>query len=185
MEIKEFNVRSGATMYVGEKADIKAIYRAIAKGNCKFKPKYPDFPVFADKREIYGVLLEQREMTVVNSDNVLREIFGDSYGDYKADFECYGVLKVEGKPRSIFDHQFAGCNDKKGNYYVLMSTRNGKKYCIPSHNYLNFLKLGNPVKRETWILGVKVRPMTFWEEEKYNTEDAYFDDVDLWGNIRA
>ncbi len=185
MEIKKFNVRSGATMYVGEKADIKAIYRAIAKGNCKYEPKYHDFPVFADKREIYGVLLEQREMTVVNSDNVLREIFNDGYGDYKAAFEYYGVLKVEEKPRSIFDYQFAGCNDKKGNYYCLMSTKNGKKYCVPVHNYLNFLKLGSPVQKETWILGSKVRPMTFWEEKRYNEDDAYLGDIDLWGNIRA
>ena len=185
MEIKKFNVRSGAKLYVGEKADVKAIYRSIAKGNCNITPKYPDFPVFADKREIYGILIDQREMTVTNSDSALREIFGDGYGNHKADFEYYGVLKVEGKPRSIFDYQIAGQNDKKGNYYVLMCTKNGKRYCVPVHNYLNFLKLGSPVQKETWILGSKVRPMTFGEEKRYNEDDAYFGDVDLWGNIRA
>ena len=65
---------------VGEKKDIKAIYKSIARNkNTDIFPLFNGYPIFAD-RWIYAICIDNKSnaMTIVNSDTILGMIWEGS-----------------------------------------------------------------------------------------------------------
>lgn len=62
-----------STYYIGATADIKAMYKSIArKRNCGIYPRYCGSPKFSEMKSIYALCIDVNgQMTVINSDTFL------------------------------------------------------------------------------------------------------------------
>lgn len=69
----EFEGAEDSIYYVGSTADIKAMYKSIARNqNTDIRPYFCDAPKFSESRQIYALCIDKDGwMTVVNSDTML------------------------------------------------------------------------------------------------------------------
>lgn len=98
--------------------------------------------------------------------------------------DCNGVVfKANRMPRSIFDNDVALRHTESGlPYSVLWDHKAKEPYVIPRICDCIYYRLGKEVKRESKILGERVRPMTLSEEIAFN-EDRLYAYVDHWNNV--
>ena len=74
MKMKKFiNPENGDLYIVGATADIKAIYKSIARNyNTEITPYYNERPIFSSNKQMYAVcIFAEFNMTVINSDTML------------------------------------------------------------------------------------------------------------------
>ncbi|MCM1327305.1 MAG: hypothetical protein NC249_11860, partial [Lachnoclostridium sp.] len=59
--------------YVGATADIKAMYKSIARNkNTEISPMFCDAPKFSEQKQVYALCIDKDNwLTVVNSDTML------------------------------------------------------------------------------------------------------------------
>lgn len=68
-----FNTVEGDIYYVGSTADIKAMYKSIARNqNTDIRPLFCEAPKFSESRLVYAICIDKDGwMTVVNSDTMM------------------------------------------------------------------------------------------------------------------
>jgi hypothetical protein len=97
----------------------------------------------------------------------------------------YGTMPLEGKIRSIFDHDIAGQFDTEENYVCIhVDHKTHEKYALPKEISLKARELGYPLEegKTATFNGERVRGMTFREEMQDN-EGNLMVHTDIWGNI--
>ncbi len=73
MEIRIIRKENEETIYIGYRRDIKSLYKKLSRKG-KAKGKYPGFPEFNEKKEIYGLVVKGKEMNIINSDTIIKEL---------------------------------------------------------------------------------------------------------------
>lgn len=66
--------------YVGETADIKAMYKSILRNRTSnLRPMFCDFPKFSDNKSIYALCIDEFAgwVSIVNSDTMLAMIISN------------------------------------------------------------------------------------------------------------
>ena len=74
MKIRQFiDPENGDLYIVGATADIKAIYKSIARNhNTEIIPYYNESPIFSSNKQMYAVcIFAESNMIVINSDTML------------------------------------------------------------------------------------------------------------------
>lgn len=106
----------------------------------------------------------------------------------KLTFKEYGEMELEPKIRSIFDCNIAGQYATDGNYYCIhLDHQTHKLYALTKESHFAATEMGHTLmENETALFGSeKVRGMTYIEEMKWNQDELFGVDIDLWGNIKA
>lgn len=73
MATKMFYSAEGTETYIcGATADIKAIYKSIARQGGFYFPRYTEMPKFSESKQVYAICLEDDgQITIINSDTML------------------------------------------------------------------------------------------------------------------
>lgn len=67
---KYFEKESNTEIYMGETAEVKAMYKSIARNqNTNLMPLFSEMPKFSENKRIYGIRIDKRGfMTILTGD---------------------------------------------------------------------------------------------------------------------